>query len=110
FITNYFTDDQFCLNLIGSPFKTYDSLWNPNDLIKAMKAIVEAEDQGFILERDLIKEISYKKVYSLVKHNYLYRRSTNQFFNDIINPPDEIILTAMNQPSLCAMKRLLTTV
>ncbi|CAJ0845005.1 13515_t:CDS:2, partial [Entrophospora sp. SA101] len=81
--------------------------WNDRHLIKTMEAIVKAEDQGFILEEDLIKAIGDEQVYSLVDYNYLHRRPTNQYANDIIDPPDEVILTAMNQPSLCAMKRLL---
>jgi hypothetical protein len=89
------------------PFLGKDQLWNKDDLIKVMKALVEAENQGFILEEDLIREIGYKKVYSLVKCNFLHRRPTNNYAYDIIDPPNEIILTAMNKPSLRAMERLL---
>jgi hypothetical protein len=71
-----------------------------------MKKIVEAEDKGFVLERDLIEEIGIRKLHSLVYNNFLHRRQTNMFANDI-NAPNEVILTAMNQPSLRAMERLL---
>ena len=75
-----------------------------------MEAIVKAENQEFILEGDLIKAIGSKSVYSLVDYNYLHRRPTNQYANDLIDPPEQVLLTAMNQPSLCAMKRLLSEV
>jgi hypothetical protein len=71
-----------------------------------MKQIVKAEDKGFVLQRDLFKEIGEEKVNSLVYHNFLHRRPTNNFANDI-DAPDEYILTAMNQPSLRAMERIL---
>jgi hypothetical protein len=77
------------------------------DLITVMKKIVQAEDKGFILERDLVEELgNKKKVHSLVYHNFLHHRPTNMFANDI-DAPSEVILTAMNQPSLRAMERLL---
>ncbi|RIA84276.1 hypothetical protein C1645_832497 [Glomus cerebriforme] len=87
---------------IGTLNKFSNPLWNKNDFIKVMKALVKSEDQGSILERDLIKEIGYKKVNSLVDFNFLYRRPTNNFAYDI-DPPDEVVLTARNQPSLYAM-------
>ncbi|CAG8449357.1 8478_t:CDS:2, partial [Acaulospora morrowiae] len=90
--------------------KPNPALWKDYDLIKTMKAIVKAENQGYILEVDLIKEIGSEKVDSLVDYNFLHRRSTTQFANDITDPPDENILTAMNQPSVRAMKHLLSNV
>jgi hypothetical protein len=123
-ITNYFTytDSEFSVvelenirlrfglnpNTIHFPDKLDKPLWNKDDFIKVMKAVVEAEDQGFILEDDLIRMIGYEKVHSLIKYNFLYPRLTDRFYNDIINPPPgEVILTAMNQPSLRAMERYL---
>ena len=39
-----------------------------------MKAVVEAKDRGFVLEKDLVKEIDRKKVHSLVTtfNNQIY--------------------------------------
>ncbi|KAF0528468.1 hypothetical protein F8M41_013158 [Gigaspora margarita] len=90
--------------------KPNPALWKDYDLIKTMEAIVKAEYQGYILEDDLIKEIGSEKVDSLVDYNFLHRRPTTQFANDINDPPDEIILTAMNQPSVRAMEHLLSKV
>ncbi|PKY51551.1 hypothetical protein RhiirA4_424599 [Rhizophagus irregularis] len=75
----------------------------------SMKALVEAEDQGFILEDDLIKEIGYKAVRSLVDYRYLYRRPNFGLNSDLTNPPAEskVMLTPMNQLSLNAAKDLL---
>ncbi|CAG8641143.1 1458_t:CDS:2 [Funneliformis mosseae] len=86
-------------------------LWKDSDLIKTMKAIVEAENQGYILEDDLINEIGSEQVDSLVDYNFLHCRpvSTSKYANDI-NPPDKIILTAMNQPSVRAMEQILSEV
>ncbi|RIA86305.1 hypothetical protein C1645_740939 [Glomus cerebriforme] len=84
--------------------------WKYHDLIKTMMAIVKVEDQGFILEDDLINIIGSKQVYSLIDYNYLFRRPTNKYANDIINPPDKVILTAINQPSLRAMECLLSKI
>ncbi|CAJ0845192.1 12581_t:CDS:2 [Entrophospora sp. SA101] len=70
--------------------------WNDRHLIKTMEAIVKAEDQGFILEEDLIKAIGDEQVYSLVDYNYLHRRPTNQYANDIIDPPDEVNSEALD--------------
>ncbi|CAB5212023.1 hypothetical protein RhiirA5_425747 [Rhizophagus irregularis] len=94
------------LDPFGFPGEPIDPLWDRNDLIKVMKKIVEAENKGFVLERDLIEEIGIRKLHSLVNNNFLHRRQTNMFANDI-NAPNEVILTAMNQPSLRAMERLL---
>ncbi|RGB43805.1 P-loop containing nucleoside triphosphate hydrolase protein [Rhizophagus diaphanus] len=75
----------------------------------SMKALVETEDQGFILEDDLMKEIGYKAVRSLVDYRYLYRRSNFGLNSDLTNPPAEskVMLTPMNQLSLNAAKDLL---
>lgn len=72
-----------------------------------MKALVRAEDQGFILEMDLIEKIGCEKVRSLVNYKFLHRQPTNNYVYDIINPSEEVILTAMNKLSLRAMERLL---
>ena len=85
-------------------------LWKDYDFIKTMEAIVKAENQGYILEDDLIKEIGSEKVDSLVDYNFLHCRPTTQFANDITDPPDEVILTSMNQPSVRAMEHLLSKV
>ncbi|CAB4403887.1 unnamed protein product [Rhizophagus irregularis] len=82
-------------------------LWTNSDFIKTMEALVKAENQGYILEDDLINVIGSNQVDSLVDYNFLYRRQNSRFAYDIIKPSDKIILTAMNQPSLRAMKRLL---
>ncbi|CAI2165106.1 15061_t:CDS:2 [Funneliformis geosporum] len=84
-------------------------LWKGYDLIKTMKAIVKSEDQGYILEDDLIKAIGPKQVNSLVDYNFLHCRPTTLFANDI-DPPDKIILTAMNQPSVRTMEQVLSEV
>ncbi len=89
--------------------KPNQPLWKDYDLIKTMKAIVKAEDQGYILEDDLIKAIGSEQVDSLVDYNFLHRRPTTRFANDI-DSPGEIILTAMNQPSVRAMERILSKV
>ncbi|CAB5356496.1 unnamed protein product [Rhizophagus irregularis] len=85
-------------------------LWTDSDLIKTMKALVKAESQGYILEDDLINVIGSDQIDSLVDYNILYRRQNSNFAYDIIKPPDKIILTAMNQPSLCAMEQVLSKV
>ncbi|RHZ84274.1 hypothetical protein Glove_84g165 [Diversispora epigaea] len=90
--------------------KLDQSLWKNFDLIKTMEAIVEAEDQGFILEDDLIEMIGSEKVDSLVSYNFLHRRPTSRFANDIIDPPDKLILTAINQSSVRAMEQVLSEV
>jgi hypothetical protein len=76
-----------------------------------MEAIVKAaEDQGYILEDNLIEEIGFDQVNnSLVDYNFLYRRPTTRFAYDI-DSSDETILTAMNQPTVRATKRLLSKV
>ncbi|PKK79206.1 hypothetical protein RhiirC2_727987 [Rhizophagus irregularis] len=75
-----------------------------------MKALVKAENQGYILEDDLINVVGVdkKKINSLVDYNFLYRRLSSNFAYDIINPQNRIILTAMNQPSLRAMEQVLS--
>ncbi|PKC06638.1 hypothetical protein RhiirA5_419303 [Rhizophagus irregularis] len=46
-------------------------LWKDSDLIKTMEAIVKAEDQGYILEDNLIEEIGFDQVNnSLVDYNF----------------------------------------
>ncbi|PKK74394.1 hypothetical protein RhiirC2_656456 [Rhizophagus irregularis] len=75
-----------------------------------MNEIVKAENQGYIFENDLIKEIGAEKVYSLIDYNFLHHRLTTRFTYDIIDPPNKIILTAMNQPSVCAMKQVLSEI
>ncbi|CAG8682489.1 8207_t:CDS:2 [Funneliformis caledonium] len=84
--------------------------WKGRDLIVTMDAIVKAEDQGYILEDDLIEMIGSDQVDSLVDYNFLHRRPTSRFANDIIDPPNKIILTATNQPSLRAMEQVLSEV
>ncbi|CAG8454621.1 9254_t:CDS:2, partial [Paraglomus occultum] len=69
--------------------KPNPALWKDYDLIKTMEAIVKAENQGYILEDDLIKEIGSGKVDSLVDYNFLHCRPTTLFANDITDPPDE---------------------
>ncbi|CAG8742661.1 15548_t:CDS:2 [Gigaspora margarita] len=88
--------------------KPNPALWKDYDLIKTMEAIVKAENQKYILEDDLIKEIGSEKVDSLVDYNFLHHRPTTQFANDITDPPDKVILIAMNQPSVRAMEHLLS--
>ncbi|CAB4403131.1 unnamed protein product [Rhizophagus irregularis] len=83
-------------------------LWTDSDLIKTMKALLKAENQGYILEDDLIDIIGSDQINSLVNYNFLYCRQNSNFAYDIIKPPDKIILTAMNQPSLYAMKQVLS--
>ncbi|RIB12848.1 hypothetical protein C2G38_2199567 [Gigaspora rosea] len=91
------------------PDKPNPPLWEGYYLIKTMEAIVKAENQGYILEDDLIKEIGSEQVDSLVDYNFLHRRPTKQYANDI-DPTKEIILTAMNQPSVRAMESHLSKV
>ncbi|CAB5391832.1 unnamed protein product [Rhizophagus irregularis] len=85
-------------------------LWTGSELIETMKALVKAENQGYILEDDLINVVGVdkKKINSLVDYNFLYRRLSSNFAYDIINPQNRIILTAMNQPSLRAMEQVLS--
>ena len=76
-----------------------------------MKAIVEAKNQGYILENELAKEIGLKQVNSLVDYNFLHRRPSKQFAYDIkYQPNQQIILTAMNMPSVRAMEQHLSEV
>ena len=75
-----------------------------------MEAIVKAENQGYILENDLIKAIGYEQVDSLVDYNFLHCRPTKRFANDIDSPDGKIILTAMNQPSVRAMDHIISKV
>nr|CAG8587956.1 3612_t:CDS:2 [Entrophospora candida] len=71
-------------------FSVYESEYN-------RLICVKAEDQEFVLENDLIEAIGPDQVNSLIYHNYLHRRPTRRFANDIIGPPaGEVILTAMN--------------
>ncbi|CAJ0625854.1 8826_t:CDS:2 [Entrophospora sp. SA101] len=44
-----------------------------------MEAIMKAEDQGFILEDDLIEAFCSKQDDSLIDYNYLYCQPTRQF-------------------------------
>ena len=55
-----------------------------------MKAVVKAENRGFVLEADLEREISHEKIHSLVDYNFLHRRPTD-----------------LNKPSLRTMEHLL---
>ncbi|CAG8655783.1 16473_t:CDS:2, partial [Cetraspora pellucida] len=81
-------------------------LWNRSDFIKTMEAIVANPE--FILEYDLTQLVGRNKVNSLIEHNFLHRRPTSKFSEDIINPPAaKVILTAMNKPSIFAMRSLL---
>ncbi|RIA86252.1 hypothetical protein C1645_740970 [Glomus cerebriforme] len=89
--------------------KSNSPFWKDSDLIKTMKAIVKAENQGYILEDDLINEISSEQVDSLVNYNFLHYRLTSEFANDI-DPSDKIILTVMNQPSVHVMEQVLSEV
>ncbi|EXX77298.1 uncharacterized protein OCT59_006812 [Rhizophagus irregularis] len=94
------------LNLANLARNTHAPLWNKSDFIETIKAIVESHKK-IILEHDLVKLIGKSKVDSLLKYKFLYKRPTNNFVNDIINPPNKPILTPMNQPSMYAMKNLL---
>ncbi|CAB4419339.1 unnamed protein product [Rhizophagus irregularis] len=94
------------LNLANLARNTHAPLWNKSDFIETIKTIVESHKK-FILEHDLVKLIGKSKVDSLLKYKFLYKRPTNNFVNDIINPPNKPILTPMNQPSMYAMKNLL---
>ncbi|CAB5196546.1 unnamed protein product [Rhizophagus irregularis] len=52
-------------------YKPNPLLWKDSDLIKTMEAIVKAEDQGYILEDNLIEEIGFDQVNnSLVDYNF----------------------------------------
>ncbi|CAB5380672.1 unnamed protein product [Rhizophagus irregularis] len=101
-----------CLKLIHGLYprnvkyadKSNKPLWTNNDFIKTMEALVKAENQGYILKDDLINVIGFNQVNSLVDYNFLYCRQNSRFAYDIINPSDQIILTAMNQPSLRVME------
>ncbi|CAG8517338.1 3248_t:CDS:2 [Paraglomus brasilianum] len=84
--------------------------WQQDDFIKAMRFIVKNADQGFVAERDLIREIGPEKLLSLVHYNFLHRRPTPIYTFDIVNPPNEPILTPMSQPALRAMEDLLKMV
>ncbi|CAG8581426.1 7927_t:CDS:2 [Diversispora eburnea] len=55
----------------------------------------EYNDRGFILENDLTKMIGFDQVNSLVDYNFLHRRPTARFANDIIDPPNKIIQTRL---------------
>ncbi|RGB30560.1 P-loop containing nucleoside triphosphate hydrolase protein [Rhizophagus diaphanus] len=83
-------------------------LWTGSDLIQTMRALVKAENQGYILEDDLINVVGSDQIDSLVENNFLYRRQSSKFAYDIIKPPNKIILTAMNQPSLRAMEQVIS--
>lgn len=82
-------------------------LWKRDDLIKTMEALMNAKDQGYILEADLIEAIGVNQVNSLIYYGFLHRRPTDQYYYDI-NWPGETILTAMDQPSLRAMECILS--
>ena len=75
-----------------------------------MRFIVKNADQGFVAERDLIREIGPEKLLSLVHYNFLHRRPTPIYTFDIVNPPNEPILTPMSQPALRVMEDLLKMV
>ncbi|PKY38629.1 hypothetical protein RhiirA4_514484 [Rhizophagus irregularis] len=92
------------------PYKSRPPLWKDDDLIKTMEAIVNAKDQGYILERELVKEIGFKQVNSLINYNFLHRRPTKRFAYDIKCLSNEAILTAMNMPSVRAMEDHLSLV
>ncbi|RGB30556.1 Archaeal ATPase-domain-containing protein [Rhizophagus diaphanus] len=83
-------------------------LWTGSDLLKTMKALVEAENQGYILVENLISVIGSNQVDSLVDYNFLHHRQSSNYAYDIIKPPNKIILTAMNQPSLRAIEVVLS--
>ena len=51
---------EFGLNPVGFPGKPH-LLWNRDDLIKVMKAIVEAKNQRIALEKDLVGKVGRKK-------------------------------------------------
>ncbi|CAG8440351.1 5069_t:CDS:2, partial [Ambispora leptoticha] len=73
-------------------------------LPETMKVIVA--NQEYILEDDFAEKICHDKVYSLIEYNFLHLRPTSAFCYDIINPPNEAILTPMNQKSVNAMEGL----
>lgn len=116
FTVDWFYDQEFIIrmrqDLNPESHAKYDNIpvyWEKSHFITAMKALVEAEDQGFILEDDLIKEIGYKAVRSLVDYRYLYRRPNFGLNSDLTNPPAEskVMLTPMSQLTLNAAKKLL---
>ncbi|RIA93733.1 hypothetical protein C1645_819028 [Glomus cerebriforme] len=82
--------------------------WKQSHFIETMKALVEAENQGFILEKDLIKKIGSEAVHSLIEYRHLYPRQNFNETYDIINPPKmpEMMLTPV-YPLFHAMKSLL---
>ncbi|CAJ0635449.1 9951_t:CDS:2 [Entrophospora sp. SA101] len=107
----YFLKCMSFINMSAKSSEPYPPSWETSNLITTMETIVKAEDQGFVLENDLIEAIGPDQVNSLIDHNYLHRRPTRRFANDIIGPPaGEVILTAMNQPSVRAMERILSKV
>ncbi len=83
-MNNYFIDRRFLVfrleyNKLFSNFipvcsldKSHDLFWNQDELIKVIKAIVDVENRGFVLEADLEREISHEKIHSLVNYNFLY--------------------------------------
>lgn len=91
------------------PNKPDPPLWNSQDLIKTMEELVNADDQGYILQSDLIKKIGHDQVNSLIYYNFLHRRQTHRHYYDIIWP-NQPILTAMNGPSVRAMEHIISNV
>mmetsp|Transcript_13347 Transcript_13347/g.22352 ORF Transcript_13347/g.22352 Transcript_13347/m.22352 type:complete len:473 (-) Transcript_13347:332-1750(-) len=91
-----------------------DPLFTEQDLLKVFQELVSAKDKGFVQGRDLKAaldanpEVAGPKLTSLVEHNILYRRQTNDFCYDLpLQPLAGVCFTAMSVPALCAMEIIL---
>eukprot|EP00276_Gloeochaete_wittrockiana_P002359 CAMPEP_0184671170 /NCGR_PEP_ID=MMETSP0308-20130426/85342_1 /TAXON_ID=38269 /ORGANISM="Gloeochaete witrockiana, Strain SAG 46.84" /LENGTH=510 /DNA_ID=CAMNT_0027118249 /DNA_START=302 /DNA_END=1835 /DNA_ORIENTATION=+ len=91
-----------------------DPLFTRQDLLKVFQELVSAKDKGFVQDSDFEAaldanpEVAGPKLTSLVEHNILYRRQTNDFCYDLpLQPLAGVCFTAMSVPALCAMEIIL---
>ncbi|RUP44774.1 hypothetical protein BC936DRAFT_149031 [Jimgerdemannia flammicorona] len=72
--------------------------FNESDLLVAMEMFVMAHQRGFILGSGLVREIGEEATGSLVENQVAFRRPTNKFVYDLVDPPPMGVLTPREPP------------
>ena len=80
--------------------------WNQTTLLNIMAKLIESE-HGFLFYNKLCNEYGEKMIDSIIKANLLHLRPTGTHSYDLVNAPDEAILTADSPASALAMKLIL---
>ena len=87
-----------------------DKLWDTEQLIKIMRAIVNAKE-GFLDHEQLCDKYGRKVIKSLIEHNILHLRPGKEFSYDLESQGiEQAVVTAETPASVVAMKQLLADI